>query len=280
MLGRIWLVPSEATNEQTKQEWRELGFFYERDDEAQSWKLVGSKTGLLSFAKALRSYASATGDSPGEHRHYGPYWYLTVTTWTETEIIDRGICGPLEDLARLAGIIESKVDATQPGSSILIGDEFATRSSYALVLEVMEEGFDPSTADPELSSTNSSLIRKKRKDLTTDRVRGPSGWIPYFGLEAFGQSINHIKEWRAGQPEGEPNGLKDFYEAFGLCFDCHASGVIPAGPSPPSAEEIAEYSGKLPGLLPAYEQCTTCGGTGKAPRTRWKSTWEHQSDSR
>ncbi len=154
-------MPSEATNEQTKQEWRDLGFFYERDDEAQIWKFVGSKAGLLSFAKALRSYASATesNDSPGEHQHYGPYWYLTVTTWTEAEIVNRGICGPLDDLARLAGIIEAKVAATQPGSSISIGDEFATRSSYALILEVMEDGFDPSTADPELTGASSSSIK-------------------------------------------------------------------------------------------------------------------------
>lgn len=113
MLVKIWLVSSEATNEQTKQEWRELGFFYERDDEAQSWKFVGSKAGLLSFAKALRSYASATGDSPGEHQHYGPYWYLTVTTWTEAEIVNRGIRGPLEDLARLARIIEARRRSAQ-----------------------------------------------------------------------------------------------------------------------------------------------------------------------
>jgi len=268
-------VPSEATNERTKQEWRELGFFYDRDDEGRSWKFVGSKEGLLSFARALRSYASATrgNDSPGEHQHYGPYWYLTVTTWTEAEITDRGICGPLEDLTRLAGVIEATIAEAQPGSSILIGDEYATRSSYALVLEVMEDGFDPSTADPELTGAN-LIDKKKRKDPTTDKVRGPSGWIPYFGLEAFGQSINHIKEWRASQPEGKPNGLKDFYEAAGLCFDCQACGVIPAGSSPPSSKEIAEYSGKLPDLLPKYEQCTTCGGTGKAPRTQWKSTWE------
>lgn len=111
-------------------------------------------------------------------------------------------------------------------------------------------------------------------DLTTERVHGPSGWIPYLGLKAFGQSINHIREWRARQPAGERSGLEDFYEAFGLCFDCLACGVIPADFSSPSAAEIAEYSGKLPDLLPKYEQCPTCCGTGKAPRTRWKFTWE------
>jgi hypothetical protein len=54
------------------------------------------------------------------------------------------------DLARLARIIDAKVAAAQPGSSISIRDEFSPTSPYALVLEMREDGFDPASADPAL----------------------------------------------------------------------------------------------------------------------------------
>jgi len=43
-------MPSEATNNATRREWRELGFFYDRDDENKVWRLTGSRAGLLRFA--------------------------------------------------------------------------------------------------------------------------------------------------------------------------------------------------------------------------------------
>jgi hypothetical protein len=40
-------MPSEATNRATRREWRELGFFYLRDDRTKVWTLAGSRAGLL-----------------------------------------------------------------------------------------------------------------------------------------------------------------------------------------------------------------------------------------
>jgi hypothetical protein len=66
-------MPSDATNRMTRDEWRALGFFYDVDDAAQRWRLVGSKAGLRRFAEMLRTYASNPKHAvPGEHDHFGP----------------------------------------------------------------------------------------------------------------------------------------------------------------------------------------------------------------
>jgi hypothetical protein len=48
---------------------------------------------------------------------------------------------------RKASDIEAKLTTTQPGDEICIRDEFAPNTSYALVLEVRKDGFDPAEAD-------------------------------------------------------------------------------------------------------------------------------------
>ncbi len=39
-------VPSKEANAVTKREWRELGFFYDRDERAKRWRIVGSASGV------------------------------------------------------------------------------------------------------------------------------------------------------------------------------------------------------------------------------------------
>ncbi len=141
-------MPSDVTNEMTKQDWRELGFFYDCDDQRKVWTLTGSRTGLLRFRDALLSYvADPRKAQKSEHEHYGPYMYLVVMTWPEAGIDGSAIFGSLADLARLAKLVEAKLVTAQPGSSFVIREEFAADSAYALVLELREEGFDPATAD-------------------------------------------------------------------------------------------------------------------------------------
>jgi hypothetical protein len=150
-------MASEATDKATKQEWRELGFFYDRNDQTKVWKLTGSRAGLLRFRDALLSYVAAPRNVlESEHEHFGPYAYLEVMTWPEPGFDDHAIRGPLADLARLANLIEAKVATVRPGSSVLIQKEFATDSAYALVLDVQEDGFDPAAADPLLASADAS----------------------------------------------------------------------------------------------------------------------------
>src|SRR5437773_4027209 len=77
-------MPSDAANKATRREWRELGFFYDRDDQTRVWKLTSSRAGLLGFRDALLSYVADPRNAlKSEHEHYGPYSYLEVMTWPE-----------------------------------------------------------------------------------------------------------------------------------------------------------------------------------------------------
>lgn len=144
-------MPGDATNKATRQLWRELGFFYDRDDRAKVWRLTGSRAGLLRFRDSLLEYtADPVNATQSEHEHYGPYMYLEIMTWPEAGFDGRAIRGTLADLARLAHIIQVKIAAAQPGSRISIRDEFSSTSPYALVLEIREDGFDPASADAAL----------------------------------------------------------------------------------------------------------------------------------
>jgi hypothetical protein len=141
-------VPSAKTNEATQREWRELGFFYDRDDSAKEWRIVGSKGNLNRFVEILRDYAAnARNDVISEHEHYGPYMYLEIGTWTTPEITEHWIAGPLNNLLELAAVVESRIGQTNVGDSIKLREDFSPASPYEIVLEVKDESFDPALAD-------------------------------------------------------------------------------------------------------------------------------------
>jgi mRNA-degrading endonuclease toxin of MazEF toxin-antitoxin module len=71
-------------------------------------------------------------------------------TWPEAGFDDHAIRGSLADIARLATVIENKLAAALPGTSIPIREEFAADSPFELILEVTEDGFDPASADQAL----------------------------------------------------------------------------------------------------------------------------------
>src|SRR5580698_4904569 len=128
-------MPSEATNRATMREWRELGFFYNRDHGNKVWKLTGSRAGLLRFRDALLSYAADPRNAQkSEHEHYGPYGYLEVMTWPEAGFDNHSIRGTVADLARLAALIGAKLAIASPGHTVRIQEEFAPNSPYSLLL--------------------------------------------------------------------------------------------------------------------------------------------------
>ncbi len=79
-------------------------------------------------------------------------------TWPEAGFDDHAIRGSLTDVARLAKLIEIKIAAADPGSSVLIREEFAADSPYTLALDLQEDGFDPATADPLLPAENTTHL--------------------------------------------------------------------------------------------------------------------------
>lgn len=142
-------MPSPKINVATQREWRELGFFYDRDDGAKEWRIVGTKGSLRHFAEILRNYAAdARNNVISEHEHYGPYMYLEIGTWTTSEITDHWIAGPLNNLLELAAVVEIRLEHADVGDSIRLREAFAPASTYEIVLEIKDESFDPALADP------------------------------------------------------------------------------------------------------------------------------------
>jgi len=142
-------MATPAVNALTRKEWRDLGFFYDRDDENRRWRLVGSRAGLAGFCQLLGKYvANPRNAQVSEHDHYGPYGYLKVMTWTEAAVNDDAIAGRLEDLSRLSALLEGRLAAASAGQSFEIGREYAPGSGYGLEVQVAEDGFDPASADP------------------------------------------------------------------------------------------------------------------------------------
>jgi hypothetical protein len=136
-------MPGEDIRERIRREWRELGFYYDRNDETKSWRIVGSRSGLLRFREILLEYADDTSnDYKSEHEHYGPHW-LKIMTWPEPGFDEYAIRGSLPDLKRLADIVGSKLTVAKMGETICIRDEFAVGTPYSLTLEIREDGFDP-----------------------------------------------------------------------------------------------------------------------------------------
>ena len=100
----------QSLAERTREEWRELGFFYCRDDATKEWRLTGSPSDLLRFINLLREYAGKESNlMVGEHDHLGPHMYLTIQTAEEPDITDRAIYGRLPDIARLAGLLGARL---------------------------------------------------------------------------------------------------------------------------------------------------------------------------
>lgn len=127
-----------------RDEWRELQFFYDRDDNSRVWRLAGSCDGLKNIATLLREYVSnPVNQMISEHEHYGPYSYLKIMTWTEPEIGNNAIVGTLSDLARLAEIVDRCLESAKIGDVISIAKEYVEDADYDFILEIHPSNTDP-----------------------------------------------------------------------------------------------------------------------------------------
>jgi hypothetical protein len=143
------MSPSEQTNQATRDEWRDLGFYYDFDEATARWRLVGSRSGLLHFRDLLIAYVTnPKNDRIAEHEHYGPYFYLTIRTWSEPAITPDGIVGTLVDIRRFAQLLEEKLQQASIGEMFMLDTEYAGSNSALLECKILEDGFDPASADP------------------------------------------------------------------------------------------------------------------------------------
>ncbi len=138
-------------NEQTRSEWRKLGYYYCYDDGVSTWFVRGSRCGLEQFCCDVRNYAADSNHSGiSEHEHYGPYSYLKLVTWNEAKITADGIYGRLEDFVRLAQVIERKCSQADTGATIAIENEYSRHNEARLALTIMKDDFDPASEDSSL----------------------------------------------------------------------------------------------------------------------------------
>lgn len=131
-----------------QQQWRNLGFFYEKRDNDRLWFLAGSKEGLLRFYDILTGYVrDPQYNEISAHEHYGPYMYLEIMTWKKPGIDRHSIHGSKQDLQMLADIFISKLRETSVGHHFVIGSNYTSDNEYSILVDVKEEGFDPALLD-------------------------------------------------------------------------------------------------------------------------------------
>lgn len=142
----------ESLKEVTRQEWRDLGFYYSQDDAPRgAWRIVGSRAGLGAFLAKLVDYVAYPSNARlGEHEHYGPYFYLKVMTSNDAGIDAHSIRGSLADLRRLADLVSKALAHAKSGDLVALGRDYVEQTSYELLLDVREDNFDPASADPDL----------------------------------------------------------------------------------------------------------------------------------
>jgi hypothetical protein len=156
--------PAALTDEQIKHEWRKLGFYCELDDQKKVWTLTGSRAGLLYFPDLLLGYVNDPQNaSDGAQKHYGPYGSLEIMTYPDAGFDGNAIRGSLDDLTRLAELVETKLASAQAGEPISIREEYAGDSRYTLRLDVRVDGFDPASADREsLGAATTNIAANKQ----------------------------------------------------------------------------------------------------------------------
>lgn len=163
----------EPVDEQTRTEWREFGFHLEPVPESRSYRAMGSRSGLLKFVQLLRDYVADPRNAMlSEHEHYTPYGWVEVMTWDRPGMDDHAIFGTLDDLGRLAGLVETAVTGMRPGSRLCIREEYSPDCEYALVLEMRDDDFDPASEDQLPGVSNSSAACGEVPDQAVDSVMG------------------------------------------------------------------------------------------------------------
>jgi hypothetical protein len=127
--------------------WRELGFWYGCDWQAERWSFRADPRGLRAFAALLRNFAAdplAVDD--GDHFHVGPYASLRLAYGASPALDRRGFTGSRDDFEGLVHELE-QLWASESPSPQEFARNFTGAAGFHAVLVVEPEGFDPASAD-------------------------------------------------------------------------------------------------------------------------------------
>ncbi|MBH0014336.1 hypothetical protein I6F66_19895 [Pseudoalteromonas sp. NZS100_1] len=134
--------------EMTREEWRELGFYYIIDDDSKAWNLYGSVDGLSNFITEILKF-TARDEVKGEHEHLLPHWYLTLQYDDGFDICERGILASKIELLIFIDILKQLLLKAKVGEIIGLHNHVKS-ASYRMYLHVKGADFDPSKLDPQL----------------------------------------------------------------------------------------------------------------------------------
>jgi hypothetical protein len=145
-------------------EWRQLGFYYDRDDrlDVNQLRFFGSKKGLQNFVSLLDKYTkNPVNDTLSEHDHYGPYSYLKIMTLDKPTITADYIAGTIQDLKFLKNLIFEKLDKTEPGQTFNIEKDYGQDNTISAKFFVMADNFDPVSMDELIVSGRQEIVNQK-----------------------------------------------------------------------------------------------------------------------
>ena len=144
-------------------EWRELGFYYDRDDrmDVNQWRFYGSKQRFQNLVSLLDKYTeNPNNDTLSEHDHYGPYSYLKIMTWDKPTITESYIAGTIPDLKKLRNIILDKLNKAQPGQTFNIDKDYGVDNTVTVKFFVMADDFDPPSMDELIVSGRQKIVNE------------------------------------------------------------------------------------------------------------------------
>lgn len=128
------------------EEWRQLGYFVEIDENGKTYRFIGSPCGLGGFCYDLEEYViDEENEQTGEHIHLTPAGYLKIMTTLKAAVDEDAISGSIEDLSKLVDIVASRLKDENIGKTIEIKEHYSSDSTWAIILDIKEYGFDPAS---------------------------------------------------------------------------------------------------------------------------------------
>lgn len=151
-------------DDNTSREWRELGFYYDFDEQVSlnQWRFFGSKQGLTNLAKLLADYAINPSKAPlSADAHYGPYSYLKFVTLAQARITHQYIGGSLLELKALSEWLLAALQQVQPGHVLTLDAVYGRANSATARCLVMADEFDPASLDELVIADREAIVNNR-----------------------------------------------------------------------------------------------------------------------
>jgi hypothetical protein len=135
----------------TREGWRELGFWFDCDWQAERWSFRANRRGLAALVARLRDFAADRVDpEDDDHVHLGPYASLRLAHGERASLDRRGFTGQRDDFETLARELE-RLAAAGTAVPREFARAFTGADGFDAVMTVEPDNFDPASADPAIA---------------------------------------------------------------------------------------------------------------------------------